>query len=164
MPVRGKNGGNAGQGSKWIRRARRLAIYARDRWRCVWCNEPVSLHSGPAGAGGGPYAPATLDHVLPRERGGTNETGNLITSCMKCNRLRGARPIFAFALLLSADPNKRNGQSWIDSARAILWRVADAVKTPLPGATSTATRPARRPKACAASTSGTHTGSSCSTT
>jgi 5-methylcytosine-specific restriction endonuclease McrA len=28
----------------------------------------------------------TLDHVLPKSRGGTNEWTNLVTCCSKCNR------------------------------------------------------------------------------
>lgn len=85
MPVRGKTAGNKGQGSKWITPKRRRQIYDRDGWKCVWCQSHVcnipkcTKHTDIA----------TLDHIIPRCCGGTNESTNLITACMKCNRLRG---------------------------------------------------------------------------
>jgi 5-methylcytosine-specific restriction endonuclease McrA len=60
-------------GSKWIRPEKRLAIYARDGFACVFC-----------GADEGECL-LTLDHVLPRELGGTHEATNLITACLSCN-------------------------------------------------------------------------------
>lgn len=92
MPVRGRNAGNRGQGSKWISRARRQQIYERDDWTCVWCNQPEG-HLGPRGM-------LTLDHLIPRSQGGTNETHNLITACMCCNRQRGDMSAEQFAHLL----------------------------------------------------------------
>lgn len=84
MPVRGKNAGNKGQGSKWITPKRRRQIYDRDGWKCVWCKECLCQIPGCTNHG-----PATLDHITPRSEGGSNESTNLITCCMKCNRLRG---------------------------------------------------------------------------
>jgi len=76
-------GGNKGQGSKWIRREKRWAIYMRDNWTCVYCEqENVAL---------------TLDHVHPRELGGGNEAGNLVTACRTCNTTRRQTPIEEFA-------------------------------------------------------------------
>ena len=59
-----------GKGSKWIRRATRLAIYHRDGWRCVYCLSMSEL---------------TLDHVKPKTMGGSNLPNNLVTCCYKCN-------------------------------------------------------------------------------
>jgi hypothetical protein len=91
-------GGNWGQGSNWIRRTKRLRIYARDGWRCVWCL--CKVKSGCSKPG--PFARettriATLDHVLTRERGGTNEHTNLLTSCLSCNSERGNLSALAYA-------------------------------------------------------------------
>jgi 5-methylcytosine-specific restriction endonuclease McrA len=33
----------------------------------------------------------TLDHVVPKSRGGGNEWTNLVTSCFKCNLRKGNR-------------------------------------------------------------------------
>ena len=68
----------AGQGSKWIRREKRLAIYLRDGMQCGWCHSTVE-------EGGA----LTLDHLIPVSKGGGNEETNLITSCGVCNTRRG---------------------------------------------------------------------------
>lgn len=67
------------QGSKWIRRNKRLAIYLRDGFACVYC-----------GAGVEDAAKLTLDHVLPCELGGSNEGTNLVTCCLSCNSAKQA--------------------------------------------------------------------------
>lgn len=89
---RGRKAGNRNQGSNWCRRAKRLRIYERDGWTCIWCGRGVwSPH------GHDPNLRATVDHVIPRAAGGTNDPQNLVTSCMQCNRARGARPALDFA-------------------------------------------------------------------
>lgn len=64
----------AGQGSKWIRPEKRVAIYLRDGLCCAYCG--ATQESG---------ALLTLDHVLACELGGTNEATNLVTACLSCN-------------------------------------------------------------------------------
>jgi len=66
--------GNNGQGSNWIRKERRLAIYHRDGFRCVYC-----------GATAEEGHPLSLDHVLARDLGGSNDAENLVTACGTCN-------------------------------------------------------------------------------
>ena len=85
MP-RGKNAGNKGQGSKWITRARRQAIYRRDGWMCVWCGALPAAGT------------LTIDHLAPRSRGGDNHASNLVTCCMRCNRDRGDMPLTEWLL------------------------------------------------------------------
>lgn len=69
-----KGGRKAGQGSKWIRRSTRLAIYHRDGFACVCC-----------GAGAEESATLTLDHLVACEIGGSNDPSNLVTMCRSCN-------------------------------------------------------------------------------
>lgn len=63
-----------GQGSKWIRKSTRYAIYHRDGFSCVYCaacaDDGVTL---------------TLDHVVACELGGDNDPSNLVTACLSCN-------------------------------------------------------------------------------
>jgi hypothetical protein len=87
------------QGSKWIRRTRRLKIYARDGWRCIWCKCRVAIG---ARAKAGHIALAHLDHIKPRCQGGSNATENLVTSCKRCNDRRGATPAVAYAKRVGA--------------------------------------------------------------
>jgi len=61
---------------QWIRTTTRFAIYRRDSFRCVYCGADLF---------GAPGHEITLDHVEPRELGGTNATTNLVTACRACN-------------------------------------------------------------------------------
>lgn len=73
-------------GMNWITQNRRLAIYLRDGLACCYCGE--SVENG---------ITLTLDHVLPRSKGGDNSTGNLVTACHRCNSVRGDRSLKTFA-------------------------------------------------------------------
>jgi hypothetical protein len=115
--------------SKWIRRARRLAIYSRDRFRCVWCTRTVWTHDGtPADWLVAPDCLATLDHVRPRKDGGTHKTENLVTACAKCNAERRDANAYAFAVYLCRTPRGAG-----DSPGSMLARVIAAITRPLPG-------------------------------
>lgn len=63
----------------WIRAPKRFALYARDNFACIYCKR--TNKDG---------AVLTLDHLMPREAGGSNETVNLVTCCRSCNSSRGA--------------------------------------------------------------------------
>jgi 5-methylcytosine-specific restriction endonuclease McrA len=59
------------------RKISRRALFARDGWQCVYC-----------GASSGRL---TLDHVIPRSRGGDSVWENVVTSCAPCNLRKGNR-------------------------------------------------------------------------
>lgn len=113
MTCRGANAGNAGRGSHWIRDEKRRRIYDRDDWRCIWCGRRVAtLAAIEQEAQEGSLRPAAalacLDHVCPRSRGGSNEAGNLVTSCMGCNEARGEQAplLWCYATLGPLDAPK----------------------------------------------------------
>ena len=64
---------------KWAKRLAR-----RRGWRCHWCkclttkrrHRPTS---------------ATVDHLVPLSRGGTNSPSNVVVACLTCNLARGAQ-------------------------------------------------------------------------
>ena len=59
------------------RKITRRAIFARDRWTCQYCGrERGSL---------------TVDHVIPRCKGGGSSWDNIVTCCAPCNRRKGDR-------------------------------------------------------------------------
>jgi 5-methylcytosine-specific restriction endonuclease McrA len=59
------------------RRITRKAVLARDGWACQYCGS--SKHS------------LTVDHVIPRSRGGESVWENIVASCAPCNRKKGNR-------------------------------------------------------------------------
>jgi 5-methylcytosine-specific restriction endonuclease McrA len=58
------------------RRITRRAVFARDSWTCQYCGKTSHL---------------TVDHVIPRSRGGASDWENIVTSCAPCNRRKGNR-------------------------------------------------------------------------
>ena len=59
------------------RKISRRALFARDGWRCVYCGTASGR--------------LTLDHVIPRSRGGDSVWENVVTSCAPCNLRKGNR-------------------------------------------------------------------------
>ena len=57
----------------------RRNLYRRDGFCCQYCNRS--------------YAPSKLsiDHVLPRSRGGRTTWENCVLACVRCNRKKGSR-------------------------------------------------------------------------
>jgi 5-methylcytosine-specific restriction endonuclease McrA len=72
------------------RKISRRALFARDGWRCVYC-----------GTSGGRL---TLDHVIPRSRGGESSWENVVTSCASCNHKKGNRLLEETQMALSFVP------------------------------------------------------------
>ena len=58
------------------RKISRRALFARDGHKCVYCGSSGRL---------------TLDHVVPRSRGGDSVWQNVVTSCAPCNLRKGNR-------------------------------------------------------------------------
>ena len=59
------------------RKITRRAVFARDRWTCQYCgHERGNL---------------TVDHVVPRSKGGRSTWDNIVTCCAPCNRRKGDR-------------------------------------------------------------------------
>ena len=83
------------QGMNWIRQEKRLAIYMRDNFTCVYCLKDLSSWT---------ERETSLDHVIPWSKGGQNNVRNLVTACLKCNSSRGDRDLTAFA---SIDAQRR---------------------------------------------------------
>lgn len=59
--------------------AKRMRIYMRDKFRCQYCGTKNGASE------------LTLDHILPRSRGGDNSPVNIVTACVACNNRKGNR-------------------------------------------------------------------------
>ena len=58
------------------RKITRRAVFARDNWTCQYCGSRSNL---------------TVDHVIPRSKGGGSTWENIVTCCAPCNRRKGDR-------------------------------------------------------------------------
>ncbi len=81
------------QGSKWIRPAKRAAIYERDGWECVYCGRGPRTRKATHQA----HVVLSLDHLVPRSEIVNNGAENLVTCCKSCNSSRQDRPWREFA-------------------------------------------------------------------
>lgn len=59
------------------RKITRRAIFARDLWTCQYC--------------GYARGALTVDHVIPRSKGGDSSWDNIVTCCTSCNRRKADR-------------------------------------------------------------------------
>lgn len=72
------------------RKISRRALFARDGWRCVYCGTTSGR--------------LTLDHVVPRSRGGDSVWENVVTSCAPCNLRKGNRSLEQARMTLVHQP------------------------------------------------------------
>ena len=71
----------------------RKAVFARDSWCCQYCGGPAE----------------TVDHVVPRSRGGAHTWENVVAACKRCNgRKRDKTPAEA-SLVLKRRPGAPRG-------------------------------------------------------
>lgn len=67
------------------RRIRDLAIFLRDDFRCIYCGTRAEGQE------------LSVEHVVPKARGGGESPGNLVTACRRCNSQRGDAPLTQWA-------------------------------------------------------------------
>jgi HNH endonuclease len=66
-------------------------IWDRHGGRCVWCSAAVWPRD------------RTVEHLLPRSRGGSDAHHNLLPACRACNRARRSQAAAAYARRCAAD-------------------------------------------------------------
>ena len=102
------------------RRISRRVLFARDGWRCVYC-----------GTSGGRL---TLDHVVPRSRGGDSVWENVVTACAPCNLRKGDRSLAEASMTLPHPPRAPAPVLFI---RLATHRVPETWRQYLPGTDAT---------------------------
>lgn len=75
----------------------RRGVLRRDNHRCAYC-----------GAGA-----TTIDHVLPRSRGGKDTWENLVACCLRCNNNKGDRTPAEMRWSLRTTPRPPHGATWL---------------------------------------------------
>ncbi len=71
-------------------RLTRREVFARDGWSCVYCGKQTRE--------------LTLDHVMPRHRGGEHTWENLVAACKPCNHRKAGRTPTEARMLLGREP------------------------------------------------------------
>ena len=74
----------------------RKAVFARDGGRCVYCGA----------------AATSLDHVVPRSRGGEHVWENVVSACGRCNHVKADRAIGELGWRLRRAPTAPTGTAW----------------------------------------------------
>lgn len=67
----------------------RREVFRRDHHTCQYCSSTKGL---------------TIDHVVPRSKGGTHTWDNVVTACSNCNSLKGDRFLHQTNLVLKTKP------------------------------------------------------------
>lgn len=74
----------------------RRAVFARDGGRCVYCDAPAT----------------SLDHVVPRSRGGEHVWENVVSACRRCNHLKADRSVKELGWRMRHAPFRPAGPAW----------------------------------------------------
>ena len=82
----------------------RRAVFARDGGRCVYCDSPAT----------------SLDHVVPRSRGGLHVWENVVSACRRCNHVKADRDVSDLGWRMRHAPFQPVGPAWriLGSGRA----------------------------------------------
>ncbi len=92
------------------RKITRRAVFARDRWECQYCGARSNL---------------TVDHVVPRSKGGPSSWENIVASCAPCNRRKGDKLARHVGMHLRRQPRTPSPQIFIHVASPTIptaWR------------------------------------------
>ncbi len=82
----------------------RRALFARDGGRCVYCSAPAT----------------SIDHVIPRSRGGGHVWENVVSACHRCNHVKADTPLKDLGWRMRSMPRAPVGAAWrvLGSGRA----------------------------------------------
>ncbi|HLD36036.1 MAG TPA: HNH endonuclease [Planctomycetota bacterium] len=128
----------------------RKNILARDNYQCQYCGatapaaarSPAFGEARPSGregrrSDGGesrpnrggkkyPLSSMTIDHIIPRSRGGTTEWTNAVTCCSKCNTKKGGRLPKEAGMKLIANPQvpkfNHSISRMLEDKRYVFWK------------------------------------------
>jgi 5-methylcytosine-specific restriction endonuclease McrA len=74
----------------------RRAVFTRDSQTCVYCGASAT----------------SIDHVVPRSRGGTHTWDNVVAACRRCNHTKADRSLAEMGWSLPQPPRAPSGAAW----------------------------------------------------
>ncbi|WP_423922698.1 HNH endonuclease [Frigoribacterium sp. 2-23] len=75
----------------------RRGVLRRDAHHCAYCGKSAS----------------TIDHVLPRSRGGADSWENLVACCLRCNNVKSDKTPHEMGWSLRFQPKAPHGVGWV---------------------------------------------------
>jgi len=90
----------------------RREIFIRDNYTCQYCGERT--HE------------LTIDHVIPRSRGGGHSWENLVSACRACNHRKGGKTLAEARLRLRREPVEPRAGRYYSIERAVSTTVDEA--------------------------------------
>jgi len=78
----------------------RRAVFARDQGRCQYCGKGAE----------------SIDHVIPRSKGGGHVWDNVVACCRRCNTYKGDRLLENCSLKLATTPTAPTQYVWVKVA------------------------------------------------
>ena len=78
----------------------RRAVFARDQGKCQYCGKSAE----------------SIDHVVPRSKGGAHSWDNVVACCRRCNTYKGDRLLSQCALELAKPPTAPTQYVWVKVA------------------------------------------------
>lgn len=75
----------------------RQGLITRDRGLCGYCGRPGN----------------TVDHIVPRSRGGKHEWTNVVIACHRCNNIKADRTLAEIGWQLRNHPSEPAGSAWL---------------------------------------------------
>lgn len=99
----------------------RKEIFIRDDYTCQYCG--VRGHK------------LTIDHVIPRSRGGLHAWDNVVTACQTCNHRKGGKSVAEARMALRMEPHEPRAGQYYTIERRIDAAIDDAWSKFLPGLT-----------------------------
>lgn len=80
---------------RWIPRKirfNRTSVFRRDEYTCLYCGQALISSE------------LTIDHIIPRSKGGISSWGNCVTSCFSCNRKKSNKHLTEAGMILLRKP------------------------------------------------------------
>ncbi len=105
----------------------RREIFIRDNYTCQYCDRQVS--------------DLTIDHVIPRSRGGLHVWDNVVSACRACNHRKGGKSIAEARMALHKQPHEPRAGMYYTIERRLDTSVQTDWHKFLPGVTTSARNP-----------------------
>jgi len=72
----------------------RKNVMVRDNFQCQYCSEHLGKNKG------------TIDHIVPRSRGGASDYANCVACCKECNTYKGNKTLAEVGFTLKNVPRR----------------------------------------------------------